>query len=275
MPYCLDPPRPDLGCSLSPNTPEWDVLMGCGDLSCGDHRITLLASCSSALDVAWALLGTNELNPWDSVLCGRQWAGRGQMRRLWRSPLGNLYGAVSLPPLSRPWAPLMPILVAYGICQGLRIPGLRIKWPNDLLWHGAKVGGILIEERGNVLVAGIGLNVSWAPHPAALRAQAATLAGTLPISPPIAPLWGQLVQALRLCYETLPTRLSPSDFCSHVEPWLAWLGQWVQVEDHRSSICGILRGVTQDGALCLACPSGEETRVIAGQLRFVCGNSDS
>jgi len=196
------------------------------------------------------------------------------MRRMWHSPLGNLYGAVRLSQVSRPWAPLVPLLVAYGISQGLCTPGLRIKWPNDLLWHGAKVGGILIEEQGDVLVAGIGLNVSWAPPAAALRTQAATPAGILPISPPIAPLWGQLVQALRLCYETLPTYLSPSDFCSHVEPWLAWLGEWVQVEDHRSSIYGIFRGVAQDGALCLVSPSGEEIRVTAGQLRSVWSNSD-
>ncbi len=47
---------------------------------------------------------------------------------------------------------------------------VRIKWPNDLLVDGRKVGGILVEERGGVVVAGLGLNLGGAPRDHALRA---------------------------------------------------------------------------------------------------------
>ena len=45
---------------------------------------------------------------------------------------------------------------------------VRLKWPNDLVVQDgdapAKVAGILLEERAGVLLAGIGINVAWAPR---------------------------------------------------------------------------------------------------------------
>ncbi|NCB27933.1 MAG: hypothetical protein EOM62_21150, partial [Bacteroidia bacterium] len=63
----------------------------CADRS--DERVYLCGPCSSALDVATHLAGQGSLDPWDSVLATRQWAGRGQMRRTWISQPGNLFAA--------------------------------------------------------------------------------------------------------------------------------------------------------------------------------------
>ncbi len=43
-------------------------------------------------------------------------------------------------------------------------PGLTLKWPNDLLWHKAKLAGVLLEGQGDVIVIGIGVNLSFAPQ---------------------------------------------------------------------------------------------------------------
>jgi BirA family biotin operon repressor/biotin-[acetyl-CoA-carboxylase] ligase len=45
--------------------------------------------------------------------------------------------------------------------------GVRLKWPNDLLLRGAKVGGILVEAMPAKAVCGIGVNLTWAPEGAA------------------------------------------------------------------------------------------------------------
>ena len=45
--------------------------------------------------------------------------------------------------------------------------GVRLKWPNDLLLHGAKVGGILVESGPAKAICGIGINLTWAPEGAA------------------------------------------------------------------------------------------------------------
>ncbi|HSS93602.1 MAG TPA: bifunctional biotin--[acetyl-CoA-carboxylase] synthetase/biotin operon repressor, partial [Candidatus Dormibacteraeota bacterium] len=45
--------------------------------------------------------------------------------------------------------------------------GVRLKWPNDLLLDGRKVGGILVEASPAKVVCGIGINLTWAPEGAA------------------------------------------------------------------------------------------------------------
>jgi BirA family transcriptional regulator, biotin operon repressor / biotin---[acetyl-CoA-carboxylase] ligase len=45
--------------------------------------------------------------------------------------------------------------------------GVRLRWPNDLLLGGAKVGGILVETTPTKAICGIGINLTWAPHGAA------------------------------------------------------------------------------------------------------------
>jgi BirA family biotin operon repressor/biotin-[acetyl-CoA-carboxylase] ligase len=45
--------------------------------------------------------------------------------------------------------------------------GVRLKWPNDLLLDGRKVGGILVEASPSKAICGIGINLTWAPEGAA------------------------------------------------------------------------------------------------------------
>lgn len=95
--------------------------------------------------------------------------GRGRRGRQWISPFGcNLY-------LSLLWrfneAPTrlgaLPLAVAVAIVRALGqldIDDIQIKWPNDLLWRGRKLGGILLEMGGDPtsachIVSGIGLNI--------------------------------------------------------------------------------------------------------------------
>ena len=48
-----------------------------------------------------------------------------------------------------------------GVAAVRSVPGTALKWPNDLLVQGAKVGGILVERSGDVTVIGLGLNLWW------------------------------------------------------------------------------------------------------------------
>jgi BirA family biotin operon repressor/biotin-[acetyl-CoA-carboxylase] ligase len=43
---------------------------------------------------------------------------------------------------------------------------IELKWPNDLLVGGRKVGGILVEADGDLVIAGLGVNLWW-PEPIA------------------------------------------------------------------------------------------------------------
>lgn len=97
--------------------------------------------------------------------------GRGRRGRSWASPFGanlaiSLGMASSLPPAELGGVSLVVGLGVLDALERLDVPGLALKWPNDVLLDGDKLGGILIEltqRRGTELVIGIGLNVALPP----------------------------------------------------------------------------------------------------------------
>ncbi|GAB5389923.1 MAG: hypothetical protein Alpg2KO_28910 [Alphaproteobacteria bacterium] len=104
------------------------------------------------------------------LLADRQTTGRGRHGRQWESPRGNL----SMTCAVRPDRPLqdwsgVSLVVGVAVSQVLRaecpaLDGrLRLKWPNDLMVDGAKLGGILCEAEPPHMLIGIGLNIAEAP----------------------------------------------------------------------------------------------------------------
>jgi BirA family transcriptional regulator, biotin operon repressor / biotin---[acetyl-CoA-carboxylase] ligase len=101
----------------------------------------------------------------------RQTAGRGRLDRQWVAvPGGALTFSVLLAPAVPPsrwgWLPLLTGLAAQRALADQEVPA-ELKWPNDLLLAGGKVGGILVQRSDRdalpIAVVGIGLNVRAAP----------------------------------------------------------------------------------------------------------------
>ena len=107
------------------------------------------------------------------IVAEEQTAGRGRFQRVWVSQPGNLYFSILFrPPIEA--LQYLSIVSAVGVVRAIRkASGLKptIKWPNDVRIGGKKVCGILVE---NVLVAdrvqhaivGIGVNVAFDPSTA-------------------------------------------------------------------------------------------------------------
>jgi BirA family biotin operon repressor/biotin-[acetyl-CoA-carboxylase] ligase len=122
---------------------------------CGSTNSVLLAECPPrrVLLVAW-----------------QQSAGRGRRGRRWLSaPRGAALTFSLAAPLARPLRELPPLAPAVGIALArvLRRAGVRrigLKWPNDLVVDGAKLGGILIETRTGCAVIGVGINFAGVPR---------------------------------------------------------------------------------------------------------------
>lgn len=115
------------------------------------------------------------------LLAEAQTAGRGRRGRDWRSPFGaNLY--LSLAWRFAGWPPklgCLPLAVGVAACRALAacgLPGVQLKWPNDLKLGEQKLGGILIESRSEIggpcrVVIGLGLNVAMSAAQAAAVGQ--------------------------------------------------------------------------------------------------------
>jgi BirA family transcriptional regulator, biotin operon repressor / biotin---[acetyl-CoA-carboxylase] ligase len=111
----------------------------------------------------------------DGHLClaEHQRAGRGRQGRSWAMPWGAglcLSLGFRLDPMSMPPACLVGIAAGIGTVRAIRRTGLAagLKWPNDILFHDRKLGGILVETRvtpsgAGIAVVGIGINVAWPP----------------------------------------------------------------------------------------------------------------
>lgn len=105
-----------------------------------------------------------------ACLAERQHAGRGRRGRQWLSPFGgNIYLSL-LWRFSEQIPALSGLSLAIGIAvtnslETLGVPGIGLKWPNDILWQGRKLAGILLDTAGEAagpchVVAGIGINVA-------------------------------------------------------------------------------------------------------------------
>ena len=105
-----------------------------------------------------------------AVVAGWQTAGRGSRGREWLSERGNLFLSVLLRPdddarYAGYWALLAAVAVAEALARG----DVALKWPNDILQDGKKLGGILIDTQADsigrieFMVIGIGLNLRASP----------------------------------------------------------------------------------------------------------------
>jgi BirA family biotin operon repressor/biotin-[acetyl-CoA-carboxylase] ligase len=119
------------------------------------------------------------------VLAEEQTAGRGRAGRKWHSErAAGIYVTLllrpKLAPVQAPLLTMMAGLSAHAAVQAVTGLGVDLKWPNDLLIHGKKVGGILTEmhaEPGQIrfVIVGIGLNVNQEKFPGELANTATSL----------------------------------------------------------------------------------------------------
>lgn len=123
-------------------------------------------SLTSTNQTAWNLLNQGAA-PGCVVIATQQTAGRGQWGRQWLSPSGGLYLSVAISPkLKAVDSYQLTLASAWGIAAQLQKCDIKagIKWPNDLVLDGRKLGGILTEtkiHKGQITQAVIGVGINW------------------------------------------------------------------------------------------------------------------
>ncbi len=117
-----------------------------------------------------------------TVIAASQSAGRGKNQRLWVSGQGSLSYSFVCQPQSRDALQLWTLFYALAAQQAIELQtGVTagIKWPNDLVYQGRKLAGILLESRwqGSACscIGGIGINCNQRQFPDDLAHKAASL----------------------------------------------------------------------------------------------------
>ncbi len=202
------------------------------------------------------------------VLAEMQTAGKGRRGRAWVSPYGRNIYLSAVHRFSGGVAVTQGLSLAVGVVvvQVLRNMGvhyLQLKWPNDILWQGKKLGGILLEISGDPagsfdVIVGLGINVNMSPREGNEIDQRWTT---------LADITGAVVDRSILCAK-LANALLPMlieyekhGFTRYRSAWQqldSCLDQVVVLTAGDRQISGIARGVTESGALCIDTPHGRQ-----------------
>jgi BirA family transcriptional regulator, biotin operon repressor / biotin---[acetyl-CoA-carboxylase] ligase len=248
------------------------------EASIGKHMVAICGSCTSSMDVAWYFISQDNLQVWDSILAVEQTTGRGQHQRVWMSPAGNIHAAWQWPhpsntmDLDGRWLNFASLMAGYLLARiiseefGLHV---KIKWPNDLLVNGKKIGGILTEARQGQLVIGIGINIVFSPDSTQLRndfAVQATNLQTESVNTSPLSLWMKIAEKGRLYWQQMTGSVSPEDFIIALKPFLAWVGEKVLVKTmQQEPFEALITGISDQGGLILKV-DGTETVIYAGSI---------
>ena len=124
---------------------------------------------STNADLLDALRGDERVAEGDWLVADRQTAGRGRHGREWFDGVGNFMGSTVVrigpgDPAPSSLALVMGLALYEAVLSVVPDPApLKLKWPNDLVFGTAKLAGILLEMRGETVVAGVGVNLGQAP----------------------------------------------------------------------------------------------------------------
>jgi BirA family biotin operon repressor/biotin-[acetyl-CoA-carboxylase] ligase len=201
------------------------------------------------------------------VVATEQLQGRGSRGRAWHSPPGGLWLSALFRPPRVAGLEVLSLRVGLAVAGALdacRASQVRLKWPNDLMLDGRKLGGILCEARwqGGTLgwvAVGVGLNVQNSVGPE-LRTSAVSLVEVTPgirtvdVLEPVAKAIADL--------DLGPERLSPAE----LEQFAA--RSWLEGREIRQPLSGVVTGLDDDGALRVRTTEGSQVSLRHGSVEL-------
>ncbi|MCC4594565.1 bifunctional biotin--[acetyl-CoA-carboxylase] ligase/biotin operon repressor BirA [Xanthomonas campestris pv. phormiicola] len=233
----------------------------------------------AGLEIAWSLASSNSTllarpapaRGSEVLLAERQTGGRGRRGRVWASPLAaHLYLSVARGfdgGLGRLGG--LSLAAGVAVAEALRAAGFAtvgLKWPNDLLADGRKLGGLLVEGGGEFAgparaVIGLGLNVRMPAASAASIGQPWTDLATLAGADADAEVSRNAIAAMVLSHLLPALALFDAQGLAPFLPRYAALdllaGRAIRIDEGGVAREGVALGLADDGALRVAFADGE------------------
>jgi BirA family biotin operon repressor/biotin-[acetyl-CoA-carboxylase] ligase len=215
------------------------------------------------------------------VVAEEQTAGRGRAGHAWHSERATgIYATLllrpRLAPVQAPLLTMMAGLSAHAAVQSVTGLSVDLKWPNDLLINGKKVGGILTEMHAEptqirFVIVGMGINVNQEKFPAELAATSTSLRMETGKTQSRLEVLVQFLRQFERDYQELQ-RDGASSVVKRFEAVSSYAqGKRVLVTNGKESFVGVTAGLEVEGLLRVKRDDGETIAVVAGDVTEVLG----
>lgn len=250
---------------------DFQVYQGLKTKSFG-RKIIYFDSLSSTMDMATqlALKGAREGTV---VLAETQTKGRGRLGRIWYSPKykGLYFSLILRPKISLDKASIITLLAGVSICEAIKeVSGLgpQIKWPNDILIHNKKLGGILTEIKAevdevNFIIIGVGLNIN--NDSKSLISGSTSLKESKDEQLSRLNIFQEILYKLELNYQILDKK-GAKPIIDKWRQFSTTLGRRVKVYSHKEHLEGEACDIDSDGGLFIRNDSGIMHKVLSGDV---------
>ena len=208
------------------------------------------------------------------IIAKKQKKGIGRFGREWISPKGGIYVSVILKPKISPIdAPKITLITGIAVAKVIRKLGLdaKLKWPNDVLIQGKKVGGILTsmstkDGKVDYIIVGIGINanIHISIFPKELQESATSLKEEFKKEVLMEKVIEDILHEVEINYETF----KKGKFAYLLNQWKRLsdtIGKKVKIKMRTEVIEGEAVGVNRDGALIMKLEDGSLKNIIAGE----------
>lgn len=210
------------------------------------------------------------------ILAEEQNAGRGRAGRSWHSERGTgIYVTLLLrPKISPVQAPLLTMMAGLSAHAAIQArTGLQVdlKWPNDLILNGRKLGGILTEMYADTtlvrfVIVGIGINVNQEKFPGELSTIATSLRAETGSNQSRLELLARLLREFESDYNQFLREGASSVTTRFTKASSYAVGKRVRVVNGTESFTGVTAGLVPEGLLQVEREDGKVVTVIAGDV---------
>ena len=210
------------------------------------------------------------------AVANAQEAGKGRLGRHWETPKGSAlaFSMLLRPQIQPENASMLTLVAALAVSRAIdEFAGIKtqIKWPNDIVYQGKKLCGILTEMSADMdqihyVIVGIGINVQMTDFPKEIQNTATSLKLVTGKTLLRNELLAKVLEEFEVLYEQFVSAESLKNLKAEYESRLANKDNRVNVLAPSGAWQGICLGIKEDGALLVQREDGKVEEVIAGEV---------
>ncbi|PYG89165.1 BirA family biotin operon repressor/biotin-[acetyl-CoA-carboxylase] ligase [Ruminiclostridium sufflavum DSM 19573] len=212
------------------------------------------------------------------VVSERQTMARGRVGRQWESFTneGLWFSIVLRPDLEPEYIKIVTLAAAVAVVEGIsEVQGIvcGIKWPNDIILNGRKLGGILTElsaepEHINYVVVGIGININQDKN--SFNAEIKNKATSLRIHTGETVSRVRLLEGILTGFDRIYSIMLQRRTQEIIDSWSGYsvtLGKEVKIVLKNTEYIGLAQSIASDGRLIVKCNDGVIREIAAGEIQ--------